>query len=236
MSAHHKPRHGTGRPLKYMSPGGIVCPGVTTIIKRYSDQEGLIAWANKIGLEGKTLAMARDKRADVGKLAHAMCAAYLAGQTWAPAPRDEAQDIDEASEHCARFVTWWEQSELTVAATELPLVSAEYLFGGTMDLVARDPSGGLIVADIKTGRTGGYPEWLAQLGGYAVLWREHHPDEPIGLAQVYHTATTPITIYTFDAVALEAATSWFVHATRLFQHDRDLAHHMQRLSYAKSKR
>lgn len=178
---------GGGRPPAYRTTDGQRVPGVTTILSRFKESGGLIGWAHKMGLEGKSMDETRDNAASAGTVAHAMMDNALHGE-----PRDkdlpsagELRMTDEQyDEACGlarvsfgAFETWRKAVALEVVATEVPLVSDEHRFGGTLDAVVL-VSGQRAILDFKTGNAL-YSEHLVQCAAYRHLWDAARPDEPI---------------------------------------------------------
>lgn len=152
-------------------------PSVTTILNNLGwGKEGLIHWAHQVGLDGVDLNEARSKAADVGTVTHEMIHADVTGQ----AAPDVSGFPQEMQDQCGRaftaWVEWRELHKIEVIAAEQSLVSEEHRFGGTFDVVL--DVGVRTLMDFKTG-AGIYPDQLAQVAGYGILWNEHHPDNPI---------------------------------------------------------
>lgn len=161
---------GPGRPSVYRNADGKRVPSVTTILNRAKDSGGLIAWANGLGLEGKTLDEGRKGAADVGSCVHDMIEAHFHGlPVEVPRGQYEAQGVDVAAadEAFGAFLRWREESRLTVIATEVPLVVPGW--GGTVDAIAVDPDGRLWVLDWKSAASI-YEDNLAQIAAYGHLW------------------------------------------------------------------
>jgi hypothetical protein len=76
------------------------------------------------------------------------------------------------------FKEWFESNAFTVISQEEQLVSEQHKYGGTPDAVARDNKGRLCLLDWKTS-DGVYPEYIAQLAAYRILWNENHPDNQL---------------------------------------------------------
>ena len=188
----------TGRPSAgYKNSAGKRVPGVTTILGRFKDSGGLIQWAYNCGLNGIDINEARDKAADAGSACHEMIHAHLHGQpfdrsTWDP-------EIILKAEHAfLGFLEWQKQTGLCLVASEVSLVSEKYQYGGTMDL-ANKVGGEVLLLDLKSGN-GVYVEFLSQLGGYSLLWEEHHPEQKISGLQIVRvtkpeTDEDPITFH-----------------------------------------
>jgi len=152
-------------------------PGTTTIISRRKEADGLMYWAWDCGRQGIDYREARDKAADAGTIAHAMVECDIKGEQFNREPW--ANDLLERADSAfAAYQEWRKQSRLEPIASELALVSEAYRFGGTIDLVFRDATGRTMMADIKTSNAL-YYDHLVQVAAYAILWDEHHPDDPI---------------------------------------------------------
>jgi hypothetical protein len=90
---------------------------------------------------------------------------------------EQPSSLDAIAAYDAWF-EWWRNARLEVVATEWPLVSDVYAFGGTIDSILRDDKSRLSIGDWKTSN-GIYPEQLLQVAAYGILWNEHNPEEPI---------------------------------------------------------
>jgi len=153
---------------KYLTIDGEEVPGGSTICKIGDSPEPLIAWAWKLGTEGKDYRRERDKAADIGTIAHFMVECYLNGQV--------ADLSDYTEDECAKalicydkFMNFWEENKFTKVATEAQLVHPEHRFGGTIDLVAHDPDGNMILLDVKTSKRIN-DSYIRQIAGYTLLW------------------------------------------------------------------
>ena len=170
----------------YYNSEGVRLPSVTTITKLYGNKDGLIIWANNMGLQGKTLQEAREETATPGSMVHEHVDAYIKGESWAP---DSWKDKFTTTEgyHDAlgkerfafsAFQRWSSFSNFKLIEGEINLVSEKYQFGGCLDAVMT--SDGLALADWKSGKGGTiYADFLYQLAGYSILWDENFPDNPI---------------------------------------------------------
>jgi hypothetical protein len=128
-----------------------------------------------LGKEGKDYRVERDKAADSGTLAHAMVDDWIHKRP--PEPTDAPEDvIRKAQTAFGAFLEWANQTQLVVTHTEMPLISEKYGFGGTFDAIL--VKGKRSMGDWKSSNAI-YPEYLAQIAAYGVLWDENYPDEPI---------------------------------------------------------
>lgn len=181
-------RRGGGRPPVYKTQDGKRVPGVTTILSRFKDSGGLIHWAWEQGRDGKDYRETRDQAASAGHIAHAMIEAHIHGDTFAepgladlglPDSAEGEQAWEEAmskAKHAyAQYLEWRESTKLEIIATEVPLVSERYRFGGTIDAIAMI-NGKLSILDWKTSNAV-YGDYIVQVGAYRELWEEHHEGE-----------------------------------------------------------
>jgi len=152
----------------YKNAAGKRVPGVTTVLG-ILDKPALLAWANRMGLEGKDINAVRDAAADIGTIAHARIEAHLRGMDF-----DETglstEALDKSATSFLRFLEWWDRSNLSVEATEVQMVSELWQVGGTADIVALRGDRRILV-DIKTGK-GIYREHRMQVAAYARMY-EH---------------------------------------------------------------
>lgn len=172
---------GTGRPSEYRTKDGERVPSTTTITGRFKDSAGLINWANAEGLAGRKLY--QDSSAiDVGHLVHSMVEATIHGQEKPEIPDEYAERVQSAY---GAWDRWWRANQFEVVATEVPLVSEEWKYGGTIDTVLRDSDGNLCLGDWKTSNAV-YADYLIQLAAYAHLWNENASDESLHLTGGFH--------------------------------------------------
>jgi hypothetical protein len=185
----------------YRLKDGSRVPGTTTILGKVGDKNGMIYAANRLALEpllkarhllelaatDTTGAWLQDvwnflgldqKRwdhkeawgtaADAGTAGHDMFDCYVRGVPFDPKPYT-AEVIAIATPAFEAAKEWAAQSKFKVVETEVSLVSERYRFGGTRDGIL--VSGKRCLADVKTSKAI-YPEYLAQLGAYAILDEE----------------------------------------------------------------
>ena len=166
---------GAGRPEAYRLKDGTRVPGVTTIISRFKDSGALLHWAFKQGQSGtKHLYEKAEEAADVGTLVHDTIEAKLHGDPLPEIPPDKKERVDSAMR---AFESWREGRRLEIIATEVPLVSEDYRYGGTIDAVGREADGRLVLVDWKSSNAI-YSDHLLQLSAYAELWDESKGLDP----------------------------------------------------------
>lgn len=151
--------------------------GVTTILSgvKLGGIEGLLHWANAEGLAGRNHRESRSAAADAGTCAHAMVEAKIHNQPFDESPYTEVTLIKAMGAYSA-YLKWAEQTKLMAVYTEMPLISEKYRYGGCLDAILVD--GKMSLGDWKTSN-GVYMDMLLQLAGYAILWKENFPDQPL---------------------------------------------------------
>jgi hypothetical protein len=118
----------------------------------------------------------RDKAATAGTLGHLFVENHLKGL---PDPSTQGMSeaiIKKAEGSYLAYLEWERSHKFQMVHSELPLVSEEYKFGGTIDIGA--VVGDMGIVDIKTSK-GIYITMLIQVAAYGHLYNEVHPDEPI---------------------------------------------------------
>jgi hypothetical protein len=153
---------------RYFTSAGEQVPGVTTILG-VLNKPALISWANRMGLQGIDTTKYVDEAAAVGTLAHAIVVETLGG---APVRRSDfsADQIVRAAYGAHVFSQWAKAHTLEPLLLETPLVSDEYRYGGTIDILG-DLDGKLTLIDLKTS-SGIYEEHVFQVGAYWKLLEE----------------------------------------------------------------
>ena len=170
-----------GRPTDGYRIDGERVPGTTTITGRFKDSGALVAWANRIGLEGKSMAEVRDKAADAGTCVHEMVDCDWHGRTFDRSAY-KPELLEKADHAYLAYLSWKEQTKLKVEQSELPLISRIHRFGGTLDAVMVGNQ--LALGDWKSSN-GIYADMLVQVaGGYSLLWQEHFPDQTLHGIQI----------------------------------------------------
>ena len=157
---------------KYQLKNGQVVPGVTTVINLLA-KPALIEWAWKCGVDGIDYHKVRDDAADIGELAHKLIHCYI--QKTEPDLKDYSEtEIEKATKCLNLFKDWFKIDEFEILASEKPMVSEGYQFGGTPDIVAKR-QGEIWLIDLKTGNAIYEEHWL-QVAAYELLWEENGGD------------------------------------------------------------
>lgn len=161
---------GPGRPKRYLNAAGEEVRSATTIAGRFKDPGGLYWWHWDRGRRGVEFNdYSSDGALDIGKIVHSIIEAEIAGNPPPPTPEEYRAPIESALNS---WREWFLAQQLTIIATEVPLVSERYQFGGTVDAMVLDRHGNVCIADWKT--SGGiYSEALLQVAAYRLLWEEN---------------------------------------------------------------
>jgi hypothetical protein len=172
-------RRNHGRGHSYRVDGAKI-PGVTTILSQAMPKPALVNWAGNVTAEyaidrwaelaelppSKRLAELkgarfadRDRAANRGTEVHALAEKYVAGV--------EVEIPEEIEGHVRgyeQFVADWEPEPLAI---EVVVINRATWYAGTADLIARLCDGHTYLLDVKTSRSGIYPETALQLTAYA---------------------------------------------------------------------
>jgi len=163
--------------INYRLKDGTPARGATTIAKQVGwGQGGLMWWANKQGLEGRTLQESYDTATIPGTIAHYLIECFLKNEEPKMSLEWSDEDIAKAQVAFANFEKWAKQFKFEPIHVEPNLISDKWDYGGTPDVVAKvlgDPA----IVDWKTGRT--YESTFLQLAAYGQLVRENYPDLPL---------------------------------------------------------
>jgi len=201
---------------RYRSKKGFIVPGVTTIISQL-DKPALVPWAWKLGMEGIDYRKVTQQAADIGTITHKLIECFLLGQN--PGPLDEfpLRSVQQAQVAFHNFEEWWTQQGFETVGAEIQLVNEKYLYGGTIDNVARRKADNryIVLNDVKTSKAI-YPEMIVQLAAYWRMWDSVHPDQKISAANIIQLNKETGAI-AFHPILGDLDTEW-----QIFQHLRDL--------------
>lgn len=158
----------------YKNAKGELLKGATTVAKQVGwGSGGLMFWANKQGLEGRTLQESYDTATVPGTIAHYLIECFLKDEIPIMLSEWKEEDCKKASAAFANFLKWAEQFKFKPLHVEPNLISEKYQYGGTPDVVA-EVLGESAIVDWKTGKT--YESTFLQLAAYGQLVRENYPD------------------------------------------------------------
>jgi hypothetical protein len=209
---------GTGRPKGYAAVDGKRVPSVTTILNRFKESGGLVYAANQVGLEGKTLDEAWYSAKSVGGFVHKAVEAQLHGE---PAPDVPEEYLEQTLAAFGAWQEWWDSSRFTVVATEVPLVSERYLFGGTIDSLLRDQKGRLSIGDWKSS-SGIFTDMLLQLAAYGLLWEENEDEKLEGGFHLVRFSKTEGDLEHRHFQRLDEEQAMFIHLRSAYELDKNV--------------
>lgn len=161
--------------IKYYTKDGTLVPGVTTVLGQVLAKPALLAWANKIGLQGIEMGKYVDDKAEIGTLAHSMVLAHWTNEKYETNKYSNDQ-ISLAENAYLKYLEWEKGKKIEPVLIEQSLIS-ETGFGGTPDFYGRIDNV-LTLLDLKTGK-GIYGDYFYQLSGYRALLLENKYDLPI---------------------------------------------------------
>ena len=165
----------------YKTSDGTRVPGATTITGLLN-KPYLIKWANNLGLEGIDSSKYTDEAAAVGTLAHQMVQDHLQKRPTVTTSYSQLQ-IDLASNSFLSYLHWEEGHKIEPIICEVPMVSEQRKYGGTVDCYCI-LDGVPTIVDFKTGKAV-YDEYFVQVAAYKELLIEHgHPVEQIKILRI----------------------------------------------------
>jgi hypothetical protein len=124
-------------------------------------------WRN--GREGREYNDWGVKALEIGGLIHTTIECEINGL---PSPVVPTEFKEQVGNGVSAWHEWFLSQQLTIIATEVPLVSEAFRFGGTVDTIIRDRHGRDCIGDWKSSR-GLYPNYLWQIASYKILWEEN---------------------------------------------------------------
>jgi hypothetical protein len=153
----------------YCLADGTIVPSVTQVLNVLNKGEAMQHWAWELGRQGLDYRAVRDSAARVGTLAHDLIASHFERQIvglvgYSP------EEVEKAKRCFAKYLAWEKDNPLMPVMIETPMVSEEYRYGGTPDLLA-EINGDFVLLDFKTGG-GIYDGMFAQLAAYRQLFTE----------------------------------------------------------------
>jgi len=164
--SHRAPYNASYHAPYYLADGTIV-PSVTTVLG-ILDKPGLPYWAWELGQQGLDYREVRDSAGRVGTIAHHLIACHLKGET--PDYFAVPVEVERAQKCFEKYLRWEKEHPISPVMVETPLVSEEFRYGGTFDLLAELDSE-FVLIDFKTGG-GIYESMFYQLAAYWKLLTE----------------------------------------------------------------
>jgi hypothetical protein len=223
----------------YKVGGKKVC-GASTIAGRDPDgKQMLIGWANKMGLKGICTSAFLKHSANIGTFAHKMVELCLEGN-------DDVESLDLLENSyldsdffnlyhyyataCYRKFSVWQTvyNSFEVIATELPLTSNIFGYGGTIDIYGQLGDKKVLI-DIKTS-SNVYMSHKLQVAGYAHLLEENgYEVDDVYILQISRDADKP---YHFERIGgTEHLMSIFQDLLNGYNSHKELKTHMKTKEY-----
>jgi hypothetical protein len=196
----------------YTDKNGKRIPGVTTVLG-VLNKPALVAWANRIGLQGYNVNQYVDIMAEIGTCAHDVVNCLLSGRE--PDVSRYSEDIqNEAVSAVESFFTWGSDKDITVIASEVSLVSDKYRFGGTIDAIL-NINGTETLLDFKTS-SGIYDSHLIQVVAYLALAKENgYNPKKVGVLRIGRKENEGIEEVYVDSI-IPKAWDLFLHCRAIY--------------------
>lgn len=191
----------------YRLPDGDKVPGVTTIIGRFKEANGLLWWACQQGQKNPDLPVrdalygARDEAGMIGTAVHWMVEQHVKGSPLrlggSPVRLEDCDALDmdgdtldltddrrqQIQSGYDAYLAWERMTRLKITHQEIQLVSVPHRFGGCPDAIG-EIDGEPCLLDWKTSKSV-YPDMLIQLAAYGHLVRGglqmEHDYKPLGI-------------------------------------------------------
>jgi len=161
---------------RYRLGDGTVVPGVTTIVGLLNKPH-LVAWANRMGLQGIDTTAYTAAAAGAGTCAHEMIQAMVGGPE-VDFSKYTGEEIEAAQNAADKFRAWLQKHDMQTHLIEEQIVSERYRVGGTIDWYG-ELDGKMTLVDIKTSGNI-YAEHVIQVAAYAqILKDEDYPVEDV---------------------------------------------------------
>lgn len=209
----------------YRTADGIRQPGVTTVCGCLGEKDGMIHAAWKLGMDGKNYREEWGKKMHSGSVSHELIDAHLNHRAPELGEYDE-EIVVRGRKGFDSYLEWEAQVKLEVIATEESMVSERLRCGGTFDamgMVETREGKKLALIDFKTGAL--YPEHVAQLGGYDLIWNELHPGDPIERWYLLrlNKETGSFSFYGYTEEVIDVGRRAFIKARELYDVKAELA-------------
>jgi len=157
----------------YYLRNGREVVGVTTVLSLLN-KPALVMWAYKLAQKNIKFWEVTNKSKNIGTIAHYLIECKIAGKR---PDREYLNDfskneVDGGYRSYHLFAKWLHDNKVSFQDSELQLVSKEYQYGGTIDIIAF-VNGKRSLIDIKTGKNV-FLEAYYQMSAYRQLYDETH--------------------------------------------------------------
>lgn len=191
----------------YLKTGELVV-GVTSVIDSQLgwSKRALIAWARRESLAGNDPNKILAEAGDVGTCTHYLIQCHITGKE--PDLSGFTKDqIDKAENGFLAFLDWEESTGFLYEHIEFPVVSEQYRYGGTIDIITRR-NGLLYLFDVKSARNI-YPEHIIQISAYHHAYEEQE-QEQIQKFQLLHVGKHDGSFAVHNIAGSQIAKGWGV--------------------------
>ena len=243
MSIQRVDRTYRGKPTHHYLIDGVRADGVTTLLSDGLPKPALVGWGIKsvaeyaadnlpklwemqdMGREAivSVLKQApytdRDKAARRGTEVHAYAEQLIHGE--------EVEPPAELLGHVEAYVRYLDEWKPTPVLVEAVVASRKGMYAGTLDTVVDLPDGRRCLDDIKTTRSGVYPETALQIAAYryADVYLDGTTEVPMADLGITHTRCIWVRADGYDVIPLNAgphAFSTFKYVATVARRARDL--------------
>ena len=207
---------------RYRLRNGDTVPSVTTVLDSQLgwSKRVLISWARREALAGRDPDKILRDTGDTGTCAHLLIQGFLecVGVDVDVADFSENQ-IKSGCRAFESFKSWYGTKELEIISTELEVVSEEYRYGGTLDILARGKQGsseGTLLIDLKTSKAV-YPEHIVQVAAYGRAYEEQE-NKHIDSCEILHLGKdgSGYSQHVISPGHIETAWEVFLHCRELY--------------------
>ena len=193
--------------MRIYTINGMQYPSVTTILEVIAKPE-LMAWYKRLGFEEAERQL--KAAGNHGTQQHKLFEAMLEDPRGPHHTRNEGQE---------QLSLWLQANVAEVLATEMQVHSPEHRYAGRFDAVVKLMNHRIVILDLKTGRTAGYPGEAMQLEAY-----RRAAQESLGLTiedrMILHLPRTDPDKFTIIPITSQSDADWtaFRAATYLWWH------------------
>ena len=204
---------------RYRLADGTIVPGVTTIVGLLNKPH-LVAWANRMGLQGIDTTAYTAAAAGAGTCAHEMIQAMVGGPE-GDFSKYTGEEIEAAQNAADKFREWLQNHDMQTHLIEEQLVSERHRVGGTIDWYG-ELDGKMTLVDIKTSGNV-YAEHVIQVAAYAqILKDEDYPVEDVRILRFSWEDDDDHRDMSLSGRLLEAGFNIFLHLREVYDLQKEI--------------
>ena len=204
---------------RYRLADGTIVPGVTTIVGLLNKPH-LVAWANRMGLQGIDTTAYTAAAAGAGTCAHEMIQAMVGGPE-VDFSKYTGEEIEAAQNAADKFREWLQNHDMQTHLIEEQLVSERHRVGGTIDWYG-ELDGKMTLVDIKTSGNV-YAEHVIQVAAYAqILKDEDYPVEDVRILRFSWEDDDDHRDMSLSGRLLEAGFNIFLHLREVYDLQKEI--------------